>query len=98
MINFENEDNNSIYRKHLAFKEWPNIYLESGLKLIDIEIGVKNHNSIAGRILKVNKNSIEVACKTGTILIKKVQPKSKKVMDIKSYLNGYRLNQNDFFI
>jgi methionyl-tRNA formyltransferase len=98
LISFENEDSNSIYRKYLAFKEWPNIYLESGLKLIEIEIGAENHNSIAGKILEINKNSIEVACKTGTILIKKVQPKSKKAMDIKSYLNGYRLNQNDFFI
>ena len=98
LISFENEDNHSIYRKYLAFQEWPNIYLENSLKLIEIELGSKNHNSIAGKIIDIGKNYIEVACRIGTILIKKVQPKSKKVMDIKSYMNGYRLNKNDFLM
>jgi methionyl-tRNA formyltransferase len=78
LISFENEDNHSIYRKYLAFQEWPNIYLENSLKLIEIELGSKNHNSIAGKIIDIGKNYIEVACRIGTILIKKVQPKSKK--------------------
>jgi len=85
----------SVYNKYRAFTPWPGIYLESGLKLKSIELVEKVNSHEAGKILSIDKDSIVVSCKIGSIRIFKVQPQSKKEMDILSYINGKRLNIAD---
>ena len=85
----------SVYNKYRAFTPWPGIYLESGLKLKSIELVEKVNSHEAGKILSIDKDSIVVSCKIGCIRIFKVQPQSKKEMDVLSYINGKRLNIAD---
>lgn len=85
----------SLYNKYRAFTPWPGIYLNSGLKLKHIELVENNSNNNPGELLHVDKDSITVGCKTGSIKIFKVQPNSKKEMDVLSYINGKRLNIAD---
>lgn len=91
----EFKDALELYNKYRAFTPWPGVYLESGLKLKEISLLDTNSKNTAGEILHVDKNSIHIACSIGTLRILKVQPQSKKEMDIFSYINGKRLNLAD---
>lgn len=85
----------TLYNKYRAFTPWPAVYLNSGLKLKEIElVDTKSKNSI-GKILHVEKDSIIVGCEEGSIRVLRVQPQSKKEMDIISYINGKRLGLED---
>jgi len=85
-----------LYNKYRAFTPWPGVYLKSGLKLKDIELVEYKSKNNAGELLHVDKKSIIVGCEQGSLKIFKVQPQSKKEMDIISYINGKRLNLADF--
>ena len=81
-----------LYNKYRAFTPWPAVYLSSGLKLKHIELVETTSKNESGKILHVDKESIVVGCEEGSIRIFRVQPQSKKEMDILSYINGKRLS------
>jgi len=84
-----------LYNKYRAFTPWPAVYLSSGLKLKHIELVDKTSKNEIGKILHVDKDSIVIGCEEGSIRIFKVQPQSKKEMDVLSYINGKRLSLAD---
>ena len=92
-VNFS--DAHELYSKYRAYTPWPGVYLESGLKLKDIELIEKCTINNAGEILSIEKDYIVVGCSKGTIKINKVQPQSKKEMEISAYINGKRLTLAD---
>jgi len=89
------DDAKELYSKYRAYSPWPGVYLSSGLKLKDIELIEKCTINKAGEILAIEKEYIVVGCSKGSIKINKVQPQSKKEMDISSYINGKRLSLAD---
>lgn len=93
LVEFDNAD--KLYNKYRAFTPWPGIYLSSGLKLKKIELLEKDSLNESAKILYVEKDSITLGCKQGSIKIFTVQPESKKEMDILSYINGKRLGVED---
>jgi len=93
LVEFDNAGD--VYNKYRAYTPWPGIYLESGLKLKNISLVDTDTKGDAGKIVAVNKESIDVACNSGILRIYKVQPQSKKEMDVLSYINGKRLNLED---
>lgn len=84
-----------IYQKFLAFFNWPGIFLENGLKILDLEFIDEIEHSEAGKILKLEKESFLLTCKIGTLRVKKLQASGKKTIDARSYLNGKRLKNGD---
>ncbi len=90
------DDALTLYNKYRAFTPWPGIYLESGLKLKHIALEENGTQNESGVILHVEKNSIVIGCKKGSIRVFRVQPVSKKEMDISSYINGKRLALADY--
>jgi len=89
-------DAKTVYNKYRAYTPWPGVYLESGLKLKDIKLEDETSNNDAGKILKIDNDSIVVGCSKGSIRVFRVQPQSKKEMDILSYINGKRLSVEDY--
>jgi len=86
-----------IYSKYRAFKSWPDIYLESGLKLKECSFNDATKHDNIGKITTIENDCILVACKTGTIKIMSVQPNSKKQMSVVDYIRGKRLTIGDTF-
>lgn len=84
-----------LYNKYRAFTPWPAVYLSSGLKLKKIELVENRSKNEIGKILHVDKEAIVVGCEEGSVKIFRVQPQSKKEMDVLSYINGKRLNVAD---
>ena len=95
MITFN--DAKSIYNKYRAYKTWPDIYLESGLKIKECNLLNDNLSNISGKILEIKKDSIVVGCIVGSIEITQVQPSSKKAMSVVDYIRGKRLEVGDNF-
>lgn len=93
LVGFNNAKD--LYNMYRAYTPWPGIYLESGLKLKKISLVDTDKKGQAGKIVSVNKDSIDVSCLNGVLRIYKVQPQSKKEMDVLSYINGKRLSLED---
>lgn len=91
----EFNDATAIFNKYRAFTPWPGIYLKSGLKLKKIELVEDISQNESGKILDIEKESIVIGCKRGSIKVLSVQPESKNEMNIISYINGKRLNIAD---
>jgi len=87
-----------VYSKYQAYKSWPDIYLESGLKIKECSLNETQSSNRAGEILDIKKDHIVVGCKKGSLNIYKVQPQSKKAMDVVDYIRGKRLQLNDIIV
>jgi len=97
LVSLEHETAGEIYSKYRAFKTWPDIYLESGLKIKECSLNDDQQNDNVGEIIIIENDSIIVACKMGTIKITSVQPNSKKQMSVVDYIRGKRLTVGDMF-
>lgn len=84
-----------LYAKASAFFGWPGVYLESGLKLHDIELQESTKEYRAGEILGIEGDAIVVGCKSGAVKIHSLQPQSKAKMSAKAYILGKRLSVGD---
>jgi len=92
------DDAQVLYNKYRAYTPWPGVYLESGIKLKQIKYSDITYENKATKIVAIDKDHIVVACAQGSLLIYKVQPKSKKEMDVSAYINGKRLQIEDSFL
>ncbi len=88
-IDFKNAK--EIFTKYKAYTPWPGIYLKNGLKIKKISIINDRGVFEEGEILDIADNDVTVGCKTGKVIIHRVQPPSKKEMSAKEYILGKRL-------
>ena len=93
LVSFDNA--NLFYNKYKAYKSWPDLYLESKLKIKECSLYNSENKYKSGQILEINKGNIIVGCEKGSILITKVQPASKKEMSVVDYIRGKRLEIGD---
>jgi methionyl-tRNA formyltransferase len=91
LVSFEENTADEIYTKFRAYDPWPGLFLDSGLKLRDINVVKKEKNCEVGKIISI-ENDIVVACKDGAIAVKLVQPASKKEMSAVDYARGRRIS------
>ena len=84
-----------VYNKYRAYKSWPDIYLESGLKIKECELLDNESINTSGEILTIEKTYIIVGCSIGKLKLILVQPASKKQMNIVDYIRGARLEVGD---
>ena len=64
------------------------ILFDQEMKILESKICDKDYNGLDGEIVDVVKDGIVVSCGTGSIIITKIKPFGKKVMDAYSYVNG----------
>ena len=93
LVNFKSAK--KLYRKYCAFFGWPGVFLESGLKLSDINLADSNSKNSSGEILHIDKDSITIGCGEGAVKIGTIQPPSKAKMSAKAYITGKRMNVGD---
>jgi len=89
LVSFSRKSASEIYTKFRAYDPWPGLFLDSGLKLKNIEL-VKGNGKPA-IITAINENEIIITCKSGALKIKTLQPPSKKAMSAVDYIRGKRL-------
>lgn len=89
------KDAKILYQKFLAFYPWPGVFLENGLKFIDINLIDDISENKEAEILDIQGESFLLACKKGILKINKIQEAGKKICSAKSYLNGKRLKSGN---
>jgi methionyl-tRNA formyltransferase len=92
------DDAEILYNKYRALTPWPGVYLESGLKLKKLKLEDLQRHHSAGEILEIDKESVVVGCKRGSVRIFRLQPPSKKEMDAVAYVHGKRLRVADYLV
>jgi len=93
LVDFSNAK--KLYLKYKAYSFWPGIFLESGLKLKDVKLVEENSSNEEGTILELNKDSVVIACKKGSIEVKTLQAPSKKAISAVDFLKGKRISIGD---
>lgn len=84
-------DAKKLYQKYKAYSFWPGIFLESELKIKDIELNDINSINMEGEILETKDDYIIVGCQKGSLKIKTIQAPSKKAISSIDYVRGQRL-------
>lgn len=97
LVSFEQSAQNIITR-YKALSPWPGLFLESGLKLLDIEHFSDKEESTSGIIKEIIPEGVIMTCKQGSLLIKTLQPVSKNAMNALDYIRGKRLNIGDSLV
>ena len=85
-----NQTGKEIINKIRGLNSWPLAnFLLNDLEYKVLEAYfVKNEVKEVNKIIDIKKDSIGISCKDGIIYLTKIKPFGKKVMDVKSYLNG----------
>ena len=86
------ENAQDVYNQYRAYTPWPGIFLENGMKLLDLSLNSEIGTHRSGEIIEILDESVIIGCKVGSIAIKTLQPPSKKAMSIHSYLNGKHIS------
>lgn len=84
-------DAKKLFLKYKAYSYWPGVFLQSGLKLKDIELNEENSSNNAGELLEIGSDFVIIACKKGSLKIKTLQAPSKKAVSSVDYIRGQRL-------
>ena len=93
MVDFSDAKN--LFLKYKAYSFWPGIFLESELKLKDVELLEETSQNEAGKILDICKDYIIVGCKKGSLKIKTLQAPSKKAINSVDFVRGQRVEIGD---
>ena len=93
---FETEKDISIFPG--AWSIIKNNQKEIKVKIYESEYKLQKHNLCFGSIVTDNKKELKISSKRGFLIIKKIQIESKKIMDIKSFLNGNKIEEKSKFI
>lgn len=99
LVTFE-QNAHDILICYKALSPWPGIFLESGLKLLDIEFvkSKKNVMMSIGLIEEIRYDGVVVSCKQDSLLLKTLQPVSKNAMNALDYIRGKRLGIGDSLV
>ena len=91
-------DAKKLYLKYKAYSYWPGIFLESELKLKDIELNDEISINNQGQILEIKNDFIVIGCKKGSLRIKTLQAPSKKAINSIDFIRGQRLEIDSILI
>ena len=97
LVSFE-QSAQAIVTRFKALSPWPGLFLESGLKLLELEYNDEKENALGGVIQAIKPEGIILTCKKGSLLLKTLQPISKNAMSAVDYIRGKRLNIGDTLV
>lgn len=65
------------------------------IKILSLEEGASGCIGKPGEVIGIGSDYIEIACSSGSVLIREVLPQSQKKMPVKSFLAGHSLRKGD---
>lgn len=90
-----NQDAQAIITRYKALTPWPGLFIDSGLKLMDLSLFSHENEVISGVVQAITSDGVVITCKQGSLLLKTLQPVSKNAMSALDYIRGKRLNIGD---
>lgn len=98
LVSFEIQSAEEIDTKFKALTPWPGLFLDSGLKLLDMQLISLSQKGVQGTICALHKEGVQIFCKEGVVMLKSVQPFSKSAMNALDYIRGKRLGVGDILV
>lgn len=98
LVSFETQSAQDIDTKFKALTPWPGLFIDSGLKLLDMQLMSLTQKGVQGTICAFHKEGVEISCKEGVLMLKSVQPFSKSPMNALDYIRGKRLSVGDILV
>ena len=92
------ETADNIHNLIRGLNPWPVAYTEymgQQMKIYETKVLDEDSNKEAGTIIDVTKEGIKVACKSGVLLVKKIQFPNGKPLTIEQYINGHKVEKNE---
>ena len=89
-----------VHNRIRALVPWPGVSTRSGdlsLKLWRSAVCEASHAEAPGTITAVTPDGLLVACGTGLLLVREVQPANKRRMPASDFAQGYRVQQGQRF-
>jgi len=83
----KNKTAEQVFNMWRAYQPWPGIYLESGIKLLDIALADLKNSS--AKLFTENKNLYLSCANNSVIKINRLQPPGKNPMSAQNFINGY---------
>lgn len=90
-----NQDAQAIITRYKALTPWPGLFIDSGLKLMDLSLFSHENEVISGVVKAITSDGVVITCQQGSLLLKTLQPVSKNAMSALDYIRGKRLNIGD---
>lgn len=91
MIDFDRMSADKIVNMVKAYYGWPSAYFRYRSRIFKVlEAETADLKGSSSTVLDLSKDRLVIGCRNGAVSIKKIQPESKKPMDIKAFLAGYR--------
>lgn len=94
-----NNNAKDIHNLVRGLNSWPiayTLYKGEQMKIYESKVLEEiNKGKEPGKIVEVTKNGIKVACKDKFLLIKKIQFPNGKPMEVKDYINGKTIDNNE---
>ncbi len=100
LINWD-QGSADVYNLIRGIIPWPVAYTFYGDKMIKIWRADNNSKGVyskPGEILGLSKDGIEVACRSGSIILKELQEFGGKRMDAAAYLNGHEIKKGAILV
>lgn len=88
------QDCNQVYNFIRGLSPYPGSWTKldnKTLKIFDADYILTNHNQKPGHIYSIRKEDIEICCGNGLIRLKEIQIEGKSRMNVKNFLNGYKI-------
>ncbi len=79
---------------------WPSAYTKLDGKMLKIwsaDVSTLDSGRPAGTVTEIDSKSFSIACGSGTLIAKEVQPEGKKRISVSDYLNGHALTVGTVF-
>lgn len=89
-----NKDASKLELLIRAFTPWPGTYsyLDGKiLKIIKAHVSEDSFEDKCGEVVNVSSNEIQIACKTGSLVVEELQLEGKKRMKVHDFLLGYKI-------
>lgn len=98
LVSFEMQSAQEVDTKFKALTPWPGLFLDSGLKLLDMQLMSLTQKGVKGTIYAFDKEGVQISCKEGILMLKSLQPFSKSPMNALDYIRGKRLSVGDILV
>lgn len=87
-------DARAVHNQVRGMVVWPGAFTTlNGLALKIYRAWSGTGSGLPGLVLRADKNGIEVACLTGSLIIEELQLAGKKRLDVASFLSGYAVSE-----
>ncbi len=96
-VSFIENTARDIYNRWRAYCAWPGVFTQyrggperEGTTVYLTQVELSGESGAPGTVIRADRNALVVACREGSVSVRRIKPAGKKDMDFAGFMNGYR--------